>query len=743
MRSSFYKKSFPMLVLSIYLYVSIQPSVAAQEQDSKNYSNQSEQATTTFIADSTKLANFIASYQSTQNSLSINQEEVEDTLIDFILLANKLGDNDSYLYLMNELVNIKKIFGEFEEGKALALSQLNLSNHYQIDEFVYQAYLQLNFFAKRSNNNKELFYYSKQLLKEAKKIANTDYIVYSNDRISTYYRRESQYDSALSYLFFNVELLENQGNDSLLSYIHRRIGKIYTNINDYDTALEYRLKSFELATKTGSKYYIAGSQHRLGDSYMHVGNYKQALPLFKSALEYYRKHDRNDRIAQVLVSIAQLYKRIGNNEKAEAYFLEAIPLFISMRHDEYLASMYTSLAQLYITTDDSKSAELYFNRAISLYTEDKWLSLQRETFTGLIQILVQKKEFEDAYIYQKKVYLIEKKLQTYELDRQIGYTEATAKSSKLLDLQRTTFDNELALKEQKFVYTNILLILGVVVIVVCSLLLLLLNGLRKKELKNLSIIREKNSELRELNAIKANYFTILAHDLLTPSGTILRLSELVHSYSNKHQLRELTPLSGLLEKSAYKFTHLLDSALEWGKLQMDGANIVREPLSLAGELEEVLYHLEPTASHKQVSVENGVLGPIRVLADKNLLNRILYNLISNAIKYSNPKGRIVLSAVTVSDHVALTVKDTGIGIPKKKITQLFDSQGLIKTKGTEGETGIGFGLINSKKMIELNGGTIEITSEIGKGTTVKVILKEGEQLKKEVDQHPVTQLEEA
>lgn len=124
---------------------------------------------------------------------------------------------------------------------------------------------------------------------------------------------------------------------------------------------------------------------------------------------------------------------------------------------------------------------------------------------------------------------------------------------------------------------------------------------------------------------------------------------------------------------------------------------------------------------KQIQVVEDVKDFIGIFCDENMFKTVIRNLLSNAIKFTNPQGEVSIKA-KVTDKVCIEIKDNGVGMSADTLEKLFRIGHKITTEGTMKERGTGLGLIMCKELIEKNGGSILVESEIGKGTTFKVIM---------------------
>ena len=173
----------------------------------------------------------------------------------------------------------------------------------------------------------------------------------------------------------------------------------------------------------------------------------------------------------------------------------------------------------------------------------------------------------------------------------------------------------------------------------------------------------------------------------------------------------------LIANSANETLKLLNNLLDWARTQTDG--IVFNPKN--HKLEEIFIELiaqnENYANDKNIKLYNVLPKDINVFADFDMLNTILRNLISNAIKFTHRNGEIKITAEQTNNNVTISVTDTGVGISKENQEKIFDISEKMTTEGTENETGTGLGLLLCKEFVETHNGKIWIESEVGNGAT--------------------------
>ncbi len=226
-------------------------------------------------------------------------------------------------------------------------------------------------------------------------------------------------------------------------------------------------------------------------------------------------------------------------------------------------------------------------------------------------------------------------------------------------------------------------------------------------------------ELADLNAAKDKFFSIVAHDLRGPFQPLLGFSKLLLRITDTATPEQLHEIGGGIYRSAKNIYDLLENLLQWSRLQMDRLDFEPEQIDLQTVVERNIRLLSENAAKKEVTLQSSVRERVAICADENMLDTVIRNLISNALKFTPDGGRITISAqVNGTDKIEISVADTGLGISPENIAKLFRLDAHHSTLGTAKEQGTGLGLLICKEMVEKNGGRIWIESEVGQGTTV-------------------------
>jgi len=236
------------------------------------------------------------------------------------------------------------------------------------------------------------------------------------------------------------------------------------------------------------------------------------------------------------------------------------------------------------------------------------------------------------------------------------------------------------------------------------------------------IMKESESQLKELNATKDKFFNIIAHDLKNPFTSLLGSSELLFNNINQMTTENIKKLTLILHDSAKGGFAILQNLLDWSRSQTGMLKYNPEKINLKMLIDENILNLQLPASNKEIQLSAETDEDIFITADKNMINTLLRNLLSNSLKFTHRHGKVFVRAEIDSEKVTVSVKDTGIGISAEKIESLFRIDTKHSMPGTENEQGTGLGLKLCKEFVEKMGGKIWVESIENKGSDFKFSL---------------------
>jgi two-component system, sensor histidine kinase and response regulator len=235
-------------------------------------------------------------------------------------------------------------------------------------------------------------------------------------------------------------------------------------------------------------------------------------------------------------------------------------------------------------------------------------------------------------------------------------------------------------------------------------------------------IKMAREKLIELNATKEKLFSIISHDLKNSLGSVLNFSDLLMGKLDDLPMDKIHEFVGLIQKSSKNTFELLENLLDWSRLQTGKFTRKIDKYDLKAEIQNICMLYNDMASEKNITLQNNITSELFICCDIEMTKTVLRNLVSNAIKFTHPKGIISLNSRESISHIEIHITDNGVGIDPGNISRLFSVENNISTPGTGGEKGTGLGLMLCKELIEKQGGKIWVESELEKGSTFKFAL---------------------
>jgi len=324
--------------------------------------------------------------------------------------------------------------------------------------------------------------------------------------------------------------------------------------------------------------------------------------------------------------------------------------------------------------------------------------------------------------YHKLYYAYRDSLNSDKIDKkiqQLQFDYELQKKERQIDLLN---NNKILAhsRNEKQVVVEWALGCGMLLLIVISVLLyrnvLIEKRNQERIVQQKEEIQAQAAKLGELVRFKDKTFSVLSHDLRGPMGTLTTAMLLLDEYILSPE--EFARLKPEINRQISSLNTLLDNLLNWAKSSIKGEWVAApQPTDLARIVQANVALLRESAERKKVQLEVLLNVPTIVYCDAGQIDIVFRNILSNAIKFTPANGKVTISAASKKNHmIALSVKDTGVGMTKEQIAKLFTAAEGNITYGTEGEKGTGLGLLLCYEFVKSNKGDIYVESEIGKGS---------------------------
>ncbi|MFC1677332.1 ATP-binding protein [Planctomycetota bacterium] len=234
------------------------------------------------------------------------------------------------------------------------------------------------------------------------------------------------------------------------------------------------------------------------------------------------------------------------------------------------------------------------------------------------------------------------------------------------------------------------------------------------------VFRDVSHE-RELDRMKTDFTSSVSHELRTPLTSIKAYTETILRDRNMPEEVQLEFLA-IIDEESNRLATLIEDLLEMSRIDSGTVKVKRELVDISAVIQRVSTVLEPLAQKKNIQLKTNTENELPELnADASKIESVIINLANNAIKFTPEQGEVAIDIKTANDEMIISVRDTGMGIPKEALSKIFDKFYRVYRPGKQIQgTGLGLSIVN--KIVSMHDGRIEIESEVGQGTTFTVFL---------------------
>lgn len=531
-----------------------------------------------------------------------------------------------------------------------------------------------------------------------------------------YYRFIFKNDEALKYYFKSLNLNEEIGNEKELLNNYGNVGQILFLIEEYELSMDYSWKAINLCRKINYDLGIGFGYYDIANSFFKMEKYDSAMVYSNLSKQIAEKNNFRNLKLLNLDNISEI--NLLHNEYDKVIELTNIIVDSCLKINDNFTVLYsyTRLGKAYLGKGDIKNSLEYFKKAEVLAEYYKLFDQMKEIYGGLSDINALNGNYKEAFKYLKNADNIEDSL--FNIQKSVALKNV----NKKYEQEKMQKEIEIAKKDES-IKSNQRNILIFIVVLMVGIIIFVIYQYKEKSRYNFQLkekndeIEKTNSELQEINTAKDKFFSIVAHDLRNPIGSLKSISEYFSNSYSDFSEDEKIEFIGLMKDSSKNALVLLENLLQWARSQNGSIKFEPTMIDINSLVLSTIQVIKLSAESKKISIENKITNPIQIYADENMLTTVIRNLLSNAVKFTEEDGKVTIDAEQKDNKLIFVIKDTGTGISKENIEKLFKIDKYVSTLGTKMETGSGLGLILCKEFVEKHNGQIWAESEINFGST--------------------------
>lgn len=550
---------------------------------------------------------------------------------------------------------------------------------------------------------------------KAQEINDLRLVLQSKSRLATEYMHKGEFAKSLKTYLRGIELAKEIKDDSWLSTYYINISVLYSLQKEYDQTIFFLKKAMELNKKVQNQKIAGITLSNLAFTYIEMGDLESASIDIDEAISIFKELKLDFWLTYAYETKATIYFKKDEFNNAITWLEKSEDIHKRIDQTRYKIPLYLLFAQVYFELDKYKLAEDYGVKALDLSEELNDLENRDEILKILYKIKKEEENYTSALGYLEELKAISDTLNKNNNKKELRLLKSNLefeqeKEQYILDTKRK-YD-----KQRNYIVLSVIIILAfLVIIIILKTNNKMQNVLNQKLLENTKALEKNEIRLNEANNTKNKLFSIIAHDLKGPVNSFKGLFDLFNKSQLTHSdFMEFMPqMSSNIDSIAFTLNNLLT----WGQTQMDG--LVTQPsfTNIKVLVDENIALLSKQAELKSIETINTIPEDLMSWCDKNQMDIVIRNLISNAVKFTREAGTITISASQKSNFWVIAVKDNGVGISKEGLVNIFKDDDTSTSYGTKNEKGTGLGLRVCKEMVKNNGGCIWAESEPNQGAT--------------------------
>ncbi len=543
---------------------------------------------------------------------------------------------------------------------------------------------------------------------------------------------KGKYDKAISHSITNIKFAEKIGDSALAYYSRYVMAAVFMHLEDYKNAHDYAKIYTDYAEREKNAFIISRAYNLLGVLYTMEKKYDMALPYLEKALPLSIKQGDTVETSIIYYNLSEIYLNKKDTKKANIYIEKAKKDLAAINHKAYEPDLYLLEGKINLEENNPKTAAENLKLAITIFEKGNYSDVRLiESYKEYSNALYTSGDFKEAFLARKTFdslsaiqFKKEKVMSIQNANAQFGVNQYK-KQAKQAELEK-----ELIIEKAKRSTILLYFFIGAAIFLGVFIIFLYRGNKRKKILtqtlkeKNIEYLKAKE-ESEQLAKAKSKFFSTVSHELRTPLYGVIGLTSIL--LEDKTLKNHRTDLKSLKFSADYLLA-LINDVLHISKLESKTIEDIQIPFNLHELIKSI------TSSFQYVLIQNKnklVLDiskeiPKTIIGNHVVLSQIIMNLLGNASKFTN-NGEIRISAkkeaLTEEDiTIIFNIQDTGVGIPKEKQLHVFEEFQQVDSQRHK-QQGTGLGLPIVKKLLEASNATIQLESEVGKGSTFTFTLK--------------------
>lgn len=562
----------------------------------------------------------------------------------------------------------------------------------------------------RNINSDSALYFGEKAYALSKKLNYESGIIKSLNFQGIAYRNKSDYSKAFKFFVDALKAAEEAQNLEQIGYSNINIGNVYIYQTNYDGALEYFEKALVSAQQLDDQSMLAYIHLNLGRTYSRMNAYDEAETNYLKTRAIRLKLEDREGLVTIAVDLAELTLRQGDLDRSLQYFKESIAAINMIKNKGALAFSLYNIAVIHLQNGHLDSAEYYSQESLRVASANNLKNDVRKNHENLSIIAERRGDYEKALFYFKLNQENEDSIFNERTTRTIEGLKSQYEAEK--KEAETVFLREIVDRQQ------IIIVLAAAASILLFIIAIIIYT-RAVERRRLNLqISAQAQKLEELDFAKSRFFANISHDLRSPLSLILGNYEQIKQDDESYLTTEAEQNLEIANKNAQRLLFLTDEINELTKLEEGKIKLKLQDVPVNAYLNSLVSMFVSAAEYKSIELNfaSTLADDMAISIDPNQFEKIIFNLITNALKHTHEGDIIAVTANVIAQELQISIADTGEGIPESSLPYLFDRYYQSPKNKYHVYEGLGIGLSLVKELVEVHGGRIQAQSKVDKGS---------------------------
>lgn len=536
---------------------------------------------------------------------------------------------------------------------------------------------------------------------------------------SVVHSRRGEHSQAIEKSLEALQLVESLADTISILDAYNNIGIDYYYLEDWKGAKKYFSQFYKLAEIFGNLSRMANGLGNLAIAASELGEKENEIEAYKKSIEIFKQIGERDNAANMLYNLSVAQWEGGNTVDGLKNIEKAYLIFEELNLTSAQCDALSNWGNLLFEMGRYEESAHRVNKSLKLALESKNPLQEQFAYKSLNKTYAEMGKYDSAYYYQSKYQELvneSRELEKQEYtDELLAKYEADKKEQQIANLEQENQIKDLEAERQR---QWILFVLIGAALLLLAIVMLYLRYRDKN--KTNAILDAKNQELARLNATKDRLFSIISHDLKSPLSSFHSITSSLYTNWDHIEKDQLKDFILSLRDSSADLKGMMNNLLKWALAQSD--QLKYEPVSTnpSEVLNQVSRELRTLAELKDISVELNTI-ELEVEVDRDFLQIVFRNLLSNALKFSEMKSKIEVLVEESDLGKVISIRDYGVGMDQHQVEDLMGGKITAHEIQNSDQKGTGLGLVLCRELLERMNARMEVKSELGQGTTFRVV----------------------